>query len=122
MNDIIAKVTPLTKGIIWLPKEDDLYPAGPVYKALDYLLDGLLTAGQPAPGKSRVIISQSFNQPLYVFIVKELIREEYDSFLQLLKKDLTEANNILVIDEAEAFPGLQKMTPSEIRSQLQQLH
>lgn len=121
MTDIVSKVTPLTRGIIWLT-QGEARVSDSTYRALDYLLNGLLTAGTAEKhSKSRVIISSNFNKPLYVFVVQELVREEYESYLQLLKKDLSDENTVLVIDDSESFTDLQKMTSTDIRSQLLQL-
>lgn len=106
MNEIIKEVTPLTRGIIWLAK-DEKDSKSSHYKEIDYLLDGLLTANLNAGSEfsSRVIVGQNFNTSLYVLIAKELKANEIDSYASLLK-DLGPENDILVIDEVS---GLDKL-------------
>lgn len=90
------------------------------YKAVDYLLDGLLTLSLNTHSElsSRLIVGKSFGSPLHVFIMKEFKAKEYSSFLELLKKDLTSESSILVIDESNFYQDILKHTPSEIRSNL----
>jgi hypothetical protein len=119
MSDILSSVTPLTRSIIWLTAE--LSPDSAHYKAVDYLLNGLLTASlnsHPEAG-SRVILSSNFNFPFHVYVTKEIIPTEYGSFLKLLQKDLAAESTILVIDEIDASSALSKKTPAEIQSKFQ---
>lgn len=106
MNELLNEVTPLTRGIIWLTK-DESDTKNPHYKEIDYLLDGLLTANlqTSVDVSSRVIVGKNFNQSLYVLIAKELKRTEIESYLSLLK-DLTSENDILVIDEVSEIEKL----------------
>jgi len=110
MNDLIKYVTPLTRGIIWLAK-DETDHTNPRYSEIDYLLDGLLTANlKTTPtASSRVIIGKSFNQPIYVLIAKEILPKEINSYISLLE-NLSPDTDILVVDE---FDGL-----TRIKSQL----
>lgn len=107
MNELINQVTPLTRGIIWLVK-DESDVENPHYREIDYLLDGLLTANLQTSKdvSSRVIIGQNFNQALYVMVIKEAKSAEIQSFLALLKNQLGPENDIIVIDESNALPGL----------------
>ena len=107
MNELVKQVTPLTRGIIWLPK-DELTAGNPHYTEIDYLLDGLLTANLRFTGEttSQVVIGQNFNQPLYVMIIKEIKASEIESYLSLVKPSLGPENDIIVIDEAERLPEL----------------
>ncbi|HXH76381.1 MAG TPA: hypothetical protein VNJ08_15525 [Bacteriovoracaceae bacterium] len=119
MNEILSKVTPHTRGLIWIhPQKPDA--GSDVYKAVDYLLNGLLTATlESAPEvSSHVMMTNNFHSPLHVFIVGKFVAKEYESYLTLLKKDLTSESTVLVIDEAEAFAALQSKTPKELRSHL----
>lgn len=106
MNDLIKEVTPLTRGIIWLLKEE-ASTKNPHYEAVDYLLDGLLTANLRTSQEvsSRVVVGQNFNHSLYVLIAKDIKQNELDSYLTLLK-DLGPENDILVIDEQNGFDKL----------------
>lgn len=106
MNSIVKEVTPLTRGIVWLLK-DEANAKGPVYADIDYLLDGLLTANLRVTNgiSSRVIVARNFSTPLYVMIVKELKAEELESYLSFFK-DMTAENDILVIDEVNGFERL----------------
>lgn len=120
MNEILGKVTPLTKGIIWLHPGVPS-PASATYKAVDYLLNGLLTAGLSKgnpEASSRVLLSTNFHSPFHVFIVDKLVKQEYESFLLLLKKDLTSESSVLVIDEADGFSSLLSKTPNDVKSLL----
>lgn len=119
MSDILSSVTPLTRSIIWLTAE--LSPASVHYKALDYLLNGLLTASLNShpDATSRVILSSNFNLPFHVYVAKEILPMEYESFLKLLQKDLSAESTILVIDEIEASSPLAQRTPAEIQSKFQ---
>lgn len=120
MNEIIKEVTPLTRGIIWLAK-DEKDTKSSHYKEIDYLLDGLLTANLNAGSEftSRVIVGQNFNTSLYVLIVKEIKANELDSYLSLLK-DLTPENDILVIDEKNSYDKL-KSAVGKLGSHLRQI-
>lgn len=110
MNDLKDKVTPLTRGIIWLVK-DETNTTNPHYEEIDYLLDGLLTANlkNSSDVTSRVIIGQNFTKPLYVMIIKDIKHQEVESFVTLVKNDLISENDILVIDE---WDGFEKLKPS----------
>lgn len=104
MNDLMRLVTPLTRAVIWIVK-DECGSTNPHYSEVDYLLDGLLTANLKANEKlsSRVFIGQNFNKPLFVFIIKEVVSSEISSFVTLIQNDLGPENDILVIDEADSF-------------------
>lgn len=117
MSDLLKYVTPLTRGIFWLAK-DETNQNNPRYSEIDYLLDGLLTANlKSAPElSSRVIIGESFNKPLFVMIAKEIIPSEIDSYLSLLK-DLTPETDILVIDEVDGLTKI-KSHLTELKSHL----
>jgi hypothetical protein len=107
MSNVADHVTPLTRGIIWLAK-GDLSAAAPVYRELDYLLDGLLTANLAASAgfSSVVVVGQSFARPLYVAVIRELRSREIESYLSLFKNDLGPENEILVLDDAGQFAQL----------------
>ncbi|GEM_PF-1428784 len=117
MNNIINAVTPHTSGLIWFPK-DEIRPGTTSYLGIDYLLDGLLTAGLKSSHDftSQVIMGQNYSHPIYVFIAKKLISKELDSFLVLVKGELKSESDILIIDEREAFAELKQMTPKDLQS------
>jgi hypothetical protein len=119
MNDILSKVTPLTRGIIWL-RQGEFESGSTTYKSLDYLLNGLLSAGikNNPDVSSHVMVSSNFHFPIHLFMVKELDHKEYESYLKLFSNNLTSENNILVIDETEGFQALLSKTPQEIKSLL----
>ncbi len=107
MTNLAGQVTPLTSGIVWLAKSD-LSTETPVYRELDYLLDGLLTANLRASAglSSQVVVGRNFAKPLYVMILNELRAQEIGSYLTLFKSDLGPQNEILVIDHAGNFAEL----------------
>jgi len=108
MNEIKGLVTPLTRGVIWLTrKENDSF--NPVYKDLDYLLDGLLTANvrKNDGGKSsRVIVGKNYGELLYVLVVNEVNKSEIRSFISLIKNGLVTENDIIVVDELNSLSSL----------------
>lgn len=119
MNDLKKIVTPLTRGIIWLPKEQELN-RNSHYADLDYLLDGLLTANLKEADNSftsKVIIGNNYGKLLYVYVVKEIQPNETESFVALVKKDLMAEHDILIIDETDSSKNL-KSQLSEISSHL----
>lgn len=110
MSDLKRIVTPLTRGIVWLPKEQDLSNDSR-YAEIDYLLDGLLTAnfkGNSGSFSSRLIIGSNFGKLLYVFVIKEIMTNEVESFVSLIKKDLLPENDIIVVDETDSSHKLKK--------------
>jgi hypothetical protein len=113
MNDLMKQITPLTRAIIWIVK-DECQPSHPFYAEIDYILDGILTANLKANKElsSRVIVGKNFDKPIYVMIVKDIKSNELQSFATLVKQDLGPENDILVLDEAQ---GLDKVK-SELKS------
>lgn len=107
MNDLIKQVTPLTRAVIWIVK-DECDSNNPHYADIDYLLDGLLTANLRARENvsSRLIMTRNFNRPLFVFVVKEMVPSEIASFVSLVDNDLGPENDILVLDETGDFPKM----------------
>jgi hypothetical protein len=107
MNEIVTQVTPLTRAIIWMTK-DERDSQNPHYKDLDYLLDGMLTANVKTSNKvsSRVIIGKNFNKPLFVMVVSEVREQEVQSFVSLVQPDLGPEQDIILIDETKSFEQL----------------
>lgn len=109
MSELIKQITPLTRAIIWIVK-DECQPSHPFYGEIDYLLDGVLTANLKTNNSltSRVIVGKNFDKPIYVMIVKEMKPNELQSFATLVKQDLKAENDILVLDEAHGLEKLQQ--------------
>ena len=61
MTDLLAQVTPLTKGILWFAA-NEIGVQQRFYKDIDYLLNGLLTATKNSSPdfKSLVLIGENF--------------------------------------------------------------
>jgi hypothetical protein len=117
MNDLFSKVTPITSGIIWIAPEV-LSHQTEMYKSMDYLLNGLLTSSlKDNPGHtSRVLITQNFHQQLAVFIFNRFMPNEYESYLNMIKENLTSEQSILVIDEGNFYQNLIQSTPHHFKS------
>jgi hypothetical protein len=116
MNEIIEKVTPLTCGLVWLMK-DQPSASTETYKAIDYLTDGLLTATLRDPPKkeSYVLIGSNFGSSLYILLTHEMSKKELENFQILIKSDLAQESNILVIDENNSMAQLLKLASEELR-------
>lgn len=122
MNEIISKVTPLTAALVWLaPKE--LRSSSANYKAVDYLLNGLLTSTLKTKNlqESHLLFSENFGNQFKVLILTELGRNSLDGLLKLLEGNKGSESSILVIDELDQFPELAKKFPKEWSSRLQLL-
>ena len=104
MSNLINQVTPLTRGIIWLAK-DESEEINPLYQQIDYLLDGLLTSNLKTSHNvsSRVIVGKNFDKSFFVMIIREPKRQELESFLSLFQKELLPEDDIIVIDESQSF-------------------
>ena len=117
MTDILAEVTPLSRGLIWLRK-DEAVTVSKTYKWIDYLLDGLLTATVNATevAPTGLLIGKNFGKDFYVFIpAADMPEKEFTSFYNLLSPLLTAEEDIIIIDENETHPKLLKITPDEIK-------
>ena len=120
MTSLLSQVTPLTKGLLWLSKEE-VTTEMPYYKDVDYLLNGLLTAtlkSSAASSGGHVLLNENFGQPFYVLVSNAFSEKEIVSFFELFKSQLNEESNILLIDETEAFAKVQKIAPKEIKSKI----
>ena len=119
MTDLLAQVTPLTKGIIWLTS-GSISAQKKFYKEIDYLLNGLLTATLASqPDFSHVLVSENFGQTFYVFAGSNAQAKDIESFLELIKSQLEAENNVLLIDEKDSFNGLRKSIPIELQNKIQ---
>lgn len=118
MNKLISKVTPLTKAIIWLTSKP-LDPLSKNYQAIDYLLNGLLTSSRNVNSElvSRTLIGEQFGGQLHIFVAHEA-NLEFKHFIKLIEDKLTTENNILVIDELNAFEEINKYLSSNLRNNI----
>ncbi len=116
MNDLIQEVTPLTKAIVWL-RPETLSSQDQHYKAIDYLLDGLLTATlKENNSPSFLLVGKSFNRQLFVFAIRESNQKDLNSFLSLVEKDMKAEDRILVVDDTEGREKFLKLVPQKIMS------
>jgi hypothetical protein len=115
MNELLSHITPLTRGVIWLTK-NEIHPDDENYRAIDYLLDGLLTARlkNETASTHHVLLGSSFGRPLYVYIFNEIKEAELKSYLDLLSPLLTDENDVLVIDETSGLENLLKKIPKNL--------
>lgn len=117
MNDLVQEVSPLTRAIVWL-KSAEVSQNNPHYKAIDYLLDGLLTASlRENPRASALLVGKNFDRNIYVFATtKEPKKSELESFLSLLEKELGSNDKILIVDDVEGRESFLKLVPERLRS------
>ena len=114
MNDLIQEVTPLTKAIVWL-RPETISAQNPHYKAIDYLLDGLLTATlKENNSQSFLLVGKNFNRQLFIFASKGPEEKELNSFLSLVEKDMKAEDRILVVDDVEAREKFLKLIPQKL--------
>lgn len=114
MNELIQEVTPLTRAIVWL-RPDEISALDGHYKALDYLLDGLLTATLRKNNPSScLLVGKNFNRKLYVLASKAPVKSELESFLSLFEKDLKSEDRILVVDDITGRENFLKLVPQKI--------
>lgn len=119
MNKLISKVSPLTKAIIWLTaKPIDFNTES--YRAIDYLLDGLLTSSINANShlSSRVLIGEQFGKQLHIYIAHEVNSSEFKHFLRLIEGNINTENNILIIDEVNQFDELIKYLSPTLKNNI----
>lgn len=122
MTNLLAQVTPLTKGVLWFTNgavSTDLV----IYKDVDYLLNGLLTAtlNSTTTNQSHVLVSENFGNPFYVIIGNEFKDSEISSFIDLVKPHMMGDNHLVLIDENSIFAKFQKLIPAEIKSKILQI-
>jgi len=119
MTSLLSQVTPLTKGLLWLTS-GVISSENSFYKDVDYLLNGLLTAtlkSSSAEG-GHVLLSDNFGNPFYVLVSNTFSEKEIGSFFELIKTQLNDESNILLVDEAQAFAKIQKVAPKEFKSKI----
>lgn len=119
MNNLISKISPLTKAIIWLAPAP-LNNEGTSYKAIDYLLNGLLTSSLNANEdlNSRLLLGDHFSDKIFVFITHNLNPSDLNHFVTLIGPVMTSENNVLLIDELNKFEELSKILPPAIKNSL----
>jgi hypothetical protein len=117
MNDLVSEVSPLTRAIVWL-RPDEVSFRDDNYKAIDYLLDGLLTATlKENNSPSFLLVGTNFNRKLLVFsTLKDPKKNELESFFSLLEKDLGAEDKILVVDEVQGRDSFLKLVPQKMLS------
>ena len=117
MSDLIQEVTPLTRAIVWI-RPDDVSSKDKSYQAIDYLLDGLLTATlKENRASSSLLVGNNFNRNLLVFsTLKEPKKNELDSFFSLLEKDLKGEDRILVVDDVDGREAFLRQVPQKLLS------
>ena len=115
MSDLIREVTPLTKGIVWL-RPEELSSQSEHYKAIDYLLNGLLTATvKNNSNQTSLLMGQNFNRKIYVFATqKDVKKTELASFFSLLEKDMGAEDRILVVDDVEGREAFLRTVPEKL--------
>ena len=117
MTDFLSEVTPLSRGLIWLRKEE-VVTSFPTYKWIDYLLDGLLTASMNANQNPPMglLVGKNFGKDFYVFLShSDIAPKELTSFYNLLSPIMTAEEDILIVDETESYQKLLKMTPDDLK-------
>ncbi len=120
MSDLIREVTPLTKGIVWL-RPEELSSQSEHYKAIDYLLNGLLTATvKNNSNQSSLLMGQNFNRKIFVFTtMKDVKKNELASFFSLLEKDLAAEDKILFVDDIDGREVFLKLIPQKLIPHIQ---
>ena len=120
MNELVQEVTPLTRAIVWLRRED-VSVQDPHYQAIDYLLDGLLTASlKENASSSALLVGRSYDRKLYVFATtgddhrKDSKKRELESFFTLLSKDINSEDRILLVDDVDGREAFLKLIPQKV--------
>lgn len=118
MSELIREVTPLTRALIWIMPQE-LEPGHPHYQDVDYLLDGLLTATlSRAPKTNHILIGKSFGKELYVYCLNDLNGAEIKSYADLLQKEISGEEKILVVDDRNSSISLEKTMPKPLLSRI----
>jgi SRSO17 transposase len=119
MTDLLNQVTPLTKGIIWLP-DGSPETSRRFYREIDYLLNGLLTATlKQSVETSQVLVGENFGESFFVFVGLKTNAKELTNFLDLIKTQLAAETNLLLIDETNSFSQLKSSVPTEVFNRIQ---
>ena len=123
MTDLLAQVTPLTKGILWF-SANEIGVQQSFYKDIDYLLNGLLTATKNSSPdfKSLVLIGENFGNNFYVMAGQDIAENDIRSFFGLISNQLEGESEFLVIDESSSFEKVQKLIPELLKNKFRQIH
>ena len=130
-HDLLRRVTPQTRAIIWIPSEASLkgtlketlkapLKESPFFCFLDYLFDGLLQqslmSAEKPQGPTSLLVGESFGKKLYLFIMptsldhphfSKKLPKEILSFTELLKRELGEESYIALLDSSHQFKNFQ---------------
>jgi hypothetical protein len=117
MNDLLSQVHPLTRGIIWLC-QDPKGSRSSLYKEVDYLLNGLMTAklSESTFSGSQVFVSENFGEPFFVMITSDITSADMRSFFSLLAPQLSGEKEMVVIDELDLFTKMVSNAPKDINT------
>lgn len=119
MNDLLSQVHPQTRGLIWLVS-GELKAHAHHYKDVDYLLNGLLTATlnskELQPGQ--VLVSENFGKPFFVMITQEVKSKEISNFEDLIGSQISNENEVLVIDELGELTKLLSTLKDPLKSKI----
>ncbi len=123
MNDFLSLVSPETRAIIWIPKQEN-ETQHPHYKTIDYLCDGILTASLPALNEksSLVIAARNFGSTLMIFVARTLVKKELESFLSLVKIEEFNAGDILLVDDGNLIAELEGMLTKTVTAKLKRVN
>jgi hypothetical protein len=115
MNEINREVSPLTRAIVWL-RPSEVSPNDVHYKSIDYLLDGLLTASlKENKNDTALLVGRNFDRQIYVFATtKDPKKNELESFLTLLEKELISGDRILMVDDVEGRESFLRLIPQKL--------
>lgn len=119
MINILSQVTPLTRGLLWLTN-GEIDKDKTFYKDVDYLLNGLLTATlrSSATNGAYVLVSENFGTPFYVIVGSTSHEKDIRNYFDLVRPQLSGENNLLLIDEENSFPLIQKLAPDDVKSKI----
>ncbi len=122
MTDLLAQVTPLTKGILWFAS-NEISVQKSFYKDIDYLLNGLLTSTRNSlPDlNSHVLISENFGKSFYVMAGNNVKEADIRSFFALISTQMEGESEFLVIDETASFAKFQKIIPEVLKNKFRQI-
>jgi hypothetical protein len=109
--------------VIWFTKQES-DSLNNHYKVIDYLCDGILTASQTTlhQKSSLVLAATNFGSPLMVFVAKSIVKKEVESFLTLVKIEEVAAGNILLVDDGNLLPELERMFPKKVTEKLKRVN
>lgn len=117
MDELFNKIGPQTSGIIWV-SSNFKDSKSLVYDSIDYLSNGLLTQSLQNNSLTNhlILVSNNFHNNFFIYIFSDFDKAKYESFLNLLSKELKTENSILVIDEISLYQEILQFTPKDLRS------